>query len=156
MFRKYTGSTLPQIVNDYFGVAGKLVVCIFSFLSTLFSNVSMIKIWCNMVKKKLIEKLNPNNSEEFYSAVFTSCTLLILTPKQFFTCTTVVSFSWTQLHTQVKNTFLSFLQLAVVMGLGFQQWNVSRTDISNLCYSINALLFGLWPFPQARMQRGTE
>lgn len=98
-------------------------------------------------KKKLIEKLNPKDLEEFYSAVFTSCTLLILTPKQFFTCTTLMSFSWTQLHIQVENTFLSFLQLAVVMGLDFQQWNVSRTDISNLCYLINVLLFWSLAFP---------
>lgn len=36
MFRKYTGSTRSQIVNDYFGVAGKLVVGIFSFLLLYF------------------------------------------------------------------------------------------------------------------------
>lgn len=125
----------------------------FHFCLLYFFNVSMIKMM-QYGKKKI--KLNPKNLEEFYSAVFTSCTRLILTPKQFFTCTTVMSVSWTQLHTQVENTFLSFLQLAVVMGLGFQQCNVSRTDIPNLCYLTNVLLLGLWPFPQTRMQGGTE
>lgn len=74
MFRKYTGSTLPQIVNDCFGVAGKLVVCIFSFLPTLFSNVSMIKIWCNIVKN---QKSNWKIKSKDLGRVLFSCLYLL-------------------------------------------------------------------------------
>ena len=54
-------------------------------------------------KKKKVHNIEKNSSKirskgfwrDSYPAVFTSCTLLIITPKSFFTSTTVVSFTWT-------------------------------------------------------------
>lgn len=137
-------------------LGGKLISDFyFIIFAHLFSNVSIVKILCNTGKKSLIEKLDPKNSEEFYSVVFTSCNLLILTLKPLFTSTTVISFNWT--HGLSGGHYISepLMQLVVAMWLRFQQWNVSRTNIWNLYCLLNVFLFFLWTFPQAKTHRGS-
>lgn len=97
-------------------LGGKLISDFyFIIFAHLFSNVSIVKILCNTGKKSLIEKLDPKNSEEFYSIVFTSCNLLILTLKPLFTSTTVISFNWT--HGLSGGHYISepLMQLVVAM-----------------------------------------